>query len=226
MTKGNYVVIEGLDGTGKGTITEKLVAELRARGIDVVTTHEPGGSPFAEDIRTALKRPRDYDVDAITEALAFSAARRDNWLQNVKPALDAGKWVVTDRSFFTMLAYQGYGRRQLPEVETLFDLTYGPGFKFDTCIVLDLPVDEAFENMKRRDGELCRIEGLDRQVFEDARWAYMNRDLILKYSNHYLPIPMADVFKNDLSSAVAKDLAEFLIRDYENERPSANSNAG
>ena len=226
MTKGNYVVIEGLDGTGKGTITEKLVAELRARGIDVVTTHEPGGSAFAEDIRTALKRPRDYDVDGVTEALAFSAARRDNWLQNVKPALDAGKWVVTDRSFFTMLAYQGYGRRQLPEVETLFDLTYGPGFKFDTCIVLDLPVADAFENVKRRDGELCRIEGLDRQVFEDARWAYMNRDLILKYSNHYLPIPMADVFKNDLSSAVAKDLAEFLIRDYENERPSANSHAG
>jgi thymidylate kinase len=101
-----------------------------------------------------------------------------------------------------------------------------PGFKFDVCVVLDLPVEEAFENVKRRDGELCRIEGLDRQVFEKARWAYMNKDTVLQYANHYVPIYMHDVIQNDLSSSVARDLAEFLIRDYENERPNANSHAG
>jgi len=211
MQTGKYIVIEGLDGAGKSTMVEKLLQELERKGVKVIVTREPGGTAFAEDIRTAIKTPRSYAVDGLTEALAFSAARRDNWLNVVKPALDAGTWVISDRSYLSMLAYQGYGRGHLSDIEQLFRLTYGDQFKFHACFVLDVGVEFGLNNSKRRGGEQCRIEALDKEIFERARLAFNDQEMMSKYCDNYAKIDMEETIANNDSDELAAWMGWFAI---------------
>ncbi len=104
-----YIAFEGIEGTGKSTIAARLVAYLENQGVDVLFVREPGSSPTGERIRRVLLDP-DGTVSPWSEALLFAAARAQLAHEVVGPALAAGRWVVSDRSVYSSLAYQGGGR--------------------------------------------------------------------------------------------------------------------
>lgn len=107
MTAGRFITLEGGEGVGKSTQLKALAAALEARGLDVVTTREPGGSPGAEAIRSLLLDGSDDGWGAEAEALLFAAARTDHLDKVIRPALQAGRWVLSDRFVDSSLAYQG-----------------------------------------------------------------------------------------------------------------------
>lgn len=107
---GHYVVFEGIEGTGKSTIALRLTDHLRSRGHRVVRVREPGGTPTGERIRQILLDP-DGSVAPWSEALLFAAARAQLAAETVGPLLREGTWVVSDRSVYSSLAYQGGGRK-------------------------------------------------------------------------------------------------------------------
>ncbi len=104
-----YIAFEGIEGAGKSTIAAVIVDRLAARGVDVVRVREPGGTATGERIRSVLLDP-DGDVAPWTEAMLFAAARAQLAAAVVGPALAGGRWVVSDRSVYSSLAYQGGGR--------------------------------------------------------------------------------------------------------------------
>lgn len=103
---GKYIILEGGEGGGKTTQQAHIVNHLKAHGLIVVDTKEPGGTTGAEALRAALLN-KEHQFDATTELLAMYAARRDHLMKVVKPALDAGYWVVSDRGWPSSYAYQG-----------------------------------------------------------------------------------------------------------------------
>jgi dTMP kinase len=105
--QGVFITFEGGEGSGKSTQSALLAERLRAHGVDVVVTREPGGSPLAEQIRDVLLAPKDHTPGALTEALLFNAARADHLDVTVRPALAAGRWVICDRFSDSTRAYQG-----------------------------------------------------------------------------------------------------------------------
>ena len=105
--RGRFIAFEGGEGTGKSTQARLLATALAARGIDCVTTREPGGTPGAEAIRALLLDPALPQWEPAAEALLFAAARSDHVAHLIEPALAAGRWVICDRFVDSSLAYQG-----------------------------------------------------------------------------------------------------------------------
>ena len=104
-----YLAIEGIDGAGKTTVAAEVAGRLRDTGHDVITVREPGGTATGEEIRSVLLDPEGRMV-AWTEALLFAAGRAQLAAETIRPALEAGKTVVSDRSVYSSLAYQGGAR--------------------------------------------------------------------------------------------------------------------
>lgn len=109
MSRGTYIALEGIEGAGKSTVAVALAALIAGAGHDVMTVREPGGTPTGEKVRAILLET-DGSVAPWSEALLFSAARAQLAVDVVEPALQAGTWVVSDRSVYSSLAYQGAGR--------------------------------------------------------------------------------------------------------------------
>jgi len=107
MPRGKYVVIEGHDGTGKSTQVSLLRETLKAKGIESVEFHEPGGTPIADEIRAVIKNG-SLSRDSTTNLLLFTAARHEIW-KRAEEQLLAGVWIIAARNYFSTLAYQGYG---------------------------------------------------------------------------------------------------------------------
>ena len=107
--QGRFISFEGTEGVGKTTAIEQLCARLQARGIDYLRTREPGGSPFAEQLREILLDP-NTTINDDTELLLMFAARCDHMQQVILPALQSGTWVICDRFTDSTVAYQGFGR--------------------------------------------------------------------------------------------------------------------
>jgi dTMP kinase len=107
VTRGHFISLEGGEGVGKSTQVKALAEALAERGIDVLVTREPGGSDGAEAIRGLLLGGVDERWEPRSEALLFAAARADHVERTVRPALEAGRWVLSDRFVDSSLAYQG-----------------------------------------------------------------------------------------------------------------------
>jgi dTMP kinase len=107
VTRGRFISLEGGEGAGKSTQGRLLAEALRARGIEVLLTREPGGTPGAEAIRELLLHPPGEGWTAEAEALLFAAARADHVARAIRPALETGQWVVCDRFVDSSRAYQG-----------------------------------------------------------------------------------------------------------------------
>lgn len=159
-----FVTFEGGEGTGKSTQALILADTLKKRGIDAILTREPGGSPGAEIIRNLLVTGSVDRWSTMSEVLLMYAARADHWLNTIKPALDAGSWVLCDRFADSTVAYQGYGRGvnkgflQLlymhivgniePDFTFVFDLDVNVGLKrANTRMAGDAVVEGRFEAM-------------------------------------------------------------------------------
>lgn len=110
MKKGLFISIEGPDGSGKSTQISLLRKYFEERGIDVVLTREPGGTPISEKIREIILDKNNKEMDAMTEALLYASSRAQHVAEVIKPALEAGKIVICDRFIDSSIAYQGYGR--------------------------------------------------------------------------------------------------------------------
>ncbi len=137
MAKGKFITFEGGEGVGKSTQVKILAEKLVTEHIDVVLTREPGGSPGAEEIRALLVKGSTDKWSPMTEALLHNAARAEHLSKTVEPALDAGKWVISDRYADSTLAYQGYG--QGVDLQILLEMhKVGTGnFWPDLTIILD-----------------------------------------------------------------------------------------
>lgn len=149
---GRFISFEGTEGVGKTTAIEALCARLQASGIDYLRTREPGGSPFAERLRSILLDPAT-DINDDTELLLMFAARCDHVQQLIMPALERGTWVICDRFIDSTVAYQGFGRAHgdalmLAKIASL-TTQFIPQLP-DLTLWLDLPVDEGMARAGKR----------------------------------------------------------------------------
>ncbi len=149
-----FLTFEGGEGVGKSTQLKRLAARLRAHGIPVLETREPGGSPGAEDIRRLLVTGAPERWDALTETLLVTAARRAHVEATIRPALAAGQWVLCDRFLDSTHAYQGVAGGVTAEViEQLTSIAISD-LRPDRTVILRLPVDRALARAADRgDGE-------------------------------------------------------------------------
>ena len=162
MTTGKFITFEGGEGAGKSTQAKLLAAALRGRGLDVVLTREPGGTPGAEAIRGLLLGLEGEGWNPRAEALLFAAARSDHVERRIKPALAAGQWVICDRFLDSSRAYQG-GAGGLEDAEILALHRIGSmGLLPDLALLIALAPEEAAARLARRDaGAADRIGGRD-----------------------------------------------------------------
>lgn len=150
-TRGRFISLEGGEGVGKSTQVKALADALRQRGFEVLVTREPGGSDGAERIREMLLSGSEDRWGAPAEALLFAAARADHVMKTIRPALDAGQWVLSDRFVDSSLAYQGgAGGLGIEAVRAVNAFGIGGDFP-DRTLVLSL--DQGAERALARDGE-------------------------------------------------------------------------
>ena len=151
MVRGRFITFEGGEGCGKSTQVRRLKEALECEGIEVVLTREPGGTWLSEEIRHLIK---DQTTDAPcdrSELLLFLAARAQLVRNVIRPALEAGKWVVSDRFSDSTLAYQGYGRGlPLDILRTANDFACD-GLKPDLTLLLDVAPETAAARMRGRE---------------------------------------------------------------------------
>ena len=141
MATGKLITFEGGEGSGKSTQAQRLADSLRGRGDDVLLTREPGGSPFAEQVRGLILDPATAPHSALSEALLFYAARSDLLDTVIRPALAAGRWVICDRFSDSTRVYQGVAGGVEPAVlDRLEDMIVGRT-RPDLTVILDLPAD-------------------------------------------------------------------------------------
>jgi len=181
VNQAKFVSFEGTEGVGKTTAIEGLCQRLEAEGIDYVRTREPGGSPFAEQLRALLLDPRT-DITDDTELLLMFAARSDHLAQVILPALTAGKWVICDRFIDSTVAYQGYGRafgdsEMRHKINSLI-AQFVPRLP-DITLWLDLPIEEGMQRAGKR-------SAADR--FEQQQMAFFER-VYQGFNEQYLAQP-------------------------------------
>jgi len=171
MLRGKFITIEGIEGVGKSTNMDVLVGCIEAAGHKVLTTREPGGTPYAEDIRDILMNRSDEPLPEIAELLLIFAARSLNVNNVIVPALEAGTWVVCDRFTDSSRAYQGGGRGlPMTTIDRLADWVHGDLWP-DLTILLDAPVELGMERAVRRSAP-DRFEQERHEFFERVRACY------------------------------------------------------
>lgn len=167
-----FITLEGPDGGGKSSQAQCLAEYLRAENIEVLLTREPGGSPIGDQIRNVIMELENTDMDARTEFLLFSASRSQHIAEVIRPNLENGLTVISDRFFDSSLAYQGYGQR-LP-LETLKAITNfaTSGLTPDLTLLLDLPVEEGLRR-READGNWNRMDAYDIDFHRRVRRGYL-----------------------------------------------------
>lgn len=174
MQVGKFLTIEGTEGVGKSTNLAFVRDWLTARGIEVIVTREPGGTPMAEEIRNLLLTRRNEPVDETAELLLVFAARAQHLAQLVKPALARGAWVLSDRFTDATYAYQGGGRGlNKAIIEELERMVQG-NLRPDLTLILDIDVKLGLDRARQR-GELDRFESETIEFFERVRKSYQQR---------------------------------------------------
>lgn len=171
--RGRFITLEGGEGAGKTTQIRRLGERLKGSGIAVTATREPGGSPGAEAIRSLLVTGATDRWDAMTEALLLAAARRDHVLRTIRPALERGDWVVSDRFADSTRAYQGAGLG-VPEaaIESTIALATD-GLSPDLTIILDLPVADGLARAGLRPDAAQRYERMSLALHERIRGRFL-----------------------------------------------------
>jgi dTMP kinase len=150
---GRFISLEGGEGAGKSTQIRALAEALRCRGIEVVETREPGGSPGAEAIRTLLLEGGDDRWTPESEALLFAAARADHVAKTIRPALERGAWVLSDRFLDSSLAYQGGAAGVGVETVRALHRIGSGGFLPDRTLLLELPPEAVAARLRVRDAD-------------------------------------------------------------------------
>ena len=173
MRRGCFITLEGSEGVGKTTNMNFIADRLGRRGIAFVRTREPGGTPVAERVRTILLDPASERIDPEAELLLVFAARAQHIATVIRPALDAGTWVLCDRFTDATYAYQGGGRRvprdRIASLETAVQGSLQP----DLTIYLDMPVERGLARIDTSQRDRFELE--QRAFFERVRSVYLDR---------------------------------------------------
>ncbi len=173
MRRGKFITFEGIEGVGKSTNIDFFAGVIEDNGHPVMKTREPGGTPIAEDIRRILKEHGDEPLPDVAELLLMFAARSINVNNAIRPALENGTWVISDRFTDSTRAYQGGGRGfPRDSIERLAQLVHGD-LQPDLTILLDAPVATAMQRAGRR-GEPDRFEVEQAEFFNRVRQAYLD----------------------------------------------------
>jgi len=173
MTRGRFIAFEGGEGAGKSTQSRLLAEALHERGLEVVVTREPGGTPGAEAIRELLLDPASEGWNARAEALLFAAARADHVARLIRPALERGAWVVCDRFLDSSRAYQGGGSGLDDEDILTLHRIGSDGLLPDLTFLIEAPDAEIEARLARRDGgENDRIGGREAEFHARVRAAF------------------------------------------------------
>lgn len=173
---GLFLTFEGIEGSGKSTQVALLEGSLRASGANVLRTREPGGTALAEQIRELILDVRQEPVHRETELLLFLAARAQHVRERIKPALEAGQIVISDRFTDATLAYQGGGRWVDPSILNGLNDWASGGIQPDRTYLLDVPVTVGMARAKNRGGE----DGIDRIEREGSVFLKAVRDEYLR----------------------------------------------
>ena len=207
--KGKFITFEGIDGSGKSTQMRMLADRLRASGVDVVTTHEPGGTPLGRRLREAFLETEET-VSPIAELLLFAADRAQHVEFLIKPLLAENRVVISDRYADATFAYQGAGRG-FPEesVNKVIDLATG-GLKPDLTLFFDISVADAITRMLARDENQAKKNRMDEETFEfyaRVREAYLQ---ISKREPKRFKIIDASGSVEEIQSVVSKIVSTIL----------------
>ena len=171
---GRFITLEGGEGAGKSTQIKRLAAALEDKGITVLATREPGGSPGAEQIRKLMVEGEPGRWDAITETLLAYAARADHVARTIGPALRAGRWVISDRFNDSTFAYQGVGRGVPRETIRRIDSAALDDFQSDLTLILDLDVKLGLERAQSRGAAENRFEKFGAEFHEKLRQSFLD----------------------------------------------------
>jgi dTMP kinase len=173
--RGRFITFEGGEGTGKSTHAAMVAARLRAFGLGVHLTREPGGSPGAEAIRHVLLSGAAKPLGPEAEALLFAAARDDHLTQVIRPALERGVWVVCDRFADSTRIYQGIAGEVDPRVIQAMERIVVAGTKPDLTLILDVPAEQALQRAAKRRGagSVDRFEQETLQFHEKLRDGFL-----------------------------------------------------
>lgn len=170
MARGMFITFEGIEGCGKSTQVDLLRKHLTALGHEVLVTREPGGCPIGEKVRDILLDPGNSGMTALTELLLYEASRAQHVADVIRPALEAGVTVISDRFYDASTAYQGHARGLGADTVIELNLVATGGLKPDLTIVLDLPASEGLRRLGR---DLDRIESEAIDFHEKVRNGYI-----------------------------------------------------
>lgn len=174
MPKGLFITLEGPEGAGKSTNREFLAEKFRSKGLEVVLTREPGGTPLAERIRELLLSPSEELMDSTAELLLVFASRAQHVAGVIRPAIERGAIVLCDRFTDSTYAYQGYGRGFSKErIQLLEEYVLG-NLRPDVTYLFDLPVSIGMQRASAR-GILDRFEQESLAFFERIRQGFLDR---------------------------------------------------
>lgn len=173
--RGRFIAFEGGEGAGKSTQVKAVVARLRDRGLEVVQTREPGGSPGAEALRDLLVTGDAGRWSPLSELLMMYAARSDHLEKVIRPALERGAWVVCDRFADSSRAYQGAGGGVAPSFIEAVDAAVVADTQPDLVIIMDMPVEAGLRRAASRGDAENRFESKGAAFHERLRQGFLNR---------------------------------------------------
>ena len=172
MSKGKFITLEGIDGAGKSSHLEFVCELARARGAAVLLTREPGGTAAGERIREVVLHSA---MSAESEALLMFAARADHVVQKIRPALEAGQWVVCDRFSDATYAYQCGGRGLKRDFVVSLERLVHPGLQPDATFLFDIDPAMAYARQRLQGRTPDRFESEQAAFFTRVREAYLER---------------------------------------------------
>jgi dTMP kinase len=205
--RGRFITFEGIEGVGKTTQAALAAEYLQSRGIEVVLTREPGGTPLAEQLRALVLEPRERPIGVTAELLLIFAARASHVADRIRPALRRGRWVLCDRFTDATLAYQGGGSganrawiRQLAKIAH-------PRLTPDRTLLFDAPPEIAMARVADRGNRPDRFEAEDSTFFERVRQSYLE---IAAHEPARVRVIDASASQADVALAVAGELDAML----------------
>jgi dTMP kinase len=197
-----FITLEGPEGSGKTSHIPYLVEYLREKGHTVFPTREPGGTSIGEQIREVIHDLKNVEMHPRTETLLYQAARAQIVEQVIKPRLEAGEIVISDRYADSTIAYQGYGHQQdLAQVRSLVAYATG-GLVPDLTILLDLDIEEGLRR-KKKDNEWNRLDAYTVEFHQRVRKGYL--EMVKAEPKRWVVIDAArkwDAVQNELRKAV------------------------
>ena len=202
-----FISLEGPEGSGKTSHIPYLAGYLREKGHIIFPTREPGGTIISEQIRDILHDLKNAEMHPRTETLLYQAARAQIVEQVIKPRLDNGEIVISDRYYDSTIAYQGYGHKQdLEQVRQLVKYATG-GLVPDLTILLDLDVETGLQRKKQNGLEWNRMDAHEVEFYERVRAGYL--DMVRQEPNRWVVVDSGQPW-DDVQSELRKVILEKL----------------